>query len=490
MPCSLVRYHKLFAPYIQSELDTSPVPAESSLQRAGMTWTMPTTPEPLAEPLGEILDHLAKPPKERRPQKGEFPYFMTTVEGVQIFLLDELTRPMHLVAETLWEEDHGRAAIHTRDEWWKLVQAAFASTIREERLRRERAVAIADMAIELRKFVEDRAQAHRELEFAFACSLIQEADRTLPTFENARFETREAWLARKRDEGVLSAVTTRRIRAAWANRILRPRRASIDASDEVNILNGIGNAQFVCTVKTKSFAPQAAEQRALMAARLGLLSISLVWARPVQALRGLNLAFDGLSQARRTLIFAGEHVLGGWTEEKQPHGPWSPRKEWEGVVAAYGPAFLAADEAIGFVLARPGESARPKLMLTLSQAMLWFHEACREPLDLVAIVKCAVALDALASGRRADGIRKLISARLGIGLNEACIGAMTPNEIVHKIYESTRNRAAHGREPPFGRDWSRTRALAEATTRRMIIECLTWASDHASLDDPARLCMV
>lgn len=126
-------------------------------------------------------------------------------------------------------------------------------------------------------------------------------------------------------------------------------------------------------------------------------------------------------------------------------------------------------------------------MLTLSQAMLWFHEACREPLDLMAIVNCAVALDALALGQRGKGIRRLICARLGIGLNDACVGALTPNDIVHQIYERTRNQAAHGREPPFGRDWSRTRALAETTTRRMIIECLYWANDHPNLDDPARL---
>lgn len=443
--------------------------------------------EPLAAPLGEVLDHFAKPSAERRPQKGEFPYFMTTADGVQVFLVDALTRPMHLVAEALWDQDEGRAILHTRDEWRRLVQTAFASALRRENLRRDRAEAIAVIATELRDFISERARTHPELEFAFACSLIQEPERTLPTLENARFETRETWLARKRKEGVVSNISARRIQAAWTNRKLRRRRASGDASDERQIHDAIGKAQFVCTVKTRGFAPQAAEQRALMAARLALLSVSLIWSQPVRALRGLNLASDGLSHTRTTLIFAGEHVLGGWTKEKEPHGPWSSRDEWESVVAAYGPAFSAANEAIGFVLARPGESARPSLMLALSQAMLWFHEACREPLDLMAIMNCAVALDALASGQRARGIRRLICARLGIGLNDACVGTLTPNDIVHQIYERTRNQAAHGREPPFGRDWSRTRTLAETTTRRMIIECLHWANDHPNVDDPARL---
>lgn len=125
-------------------------------------------------------------------------------------------------------------------------------------------------------------------------------------------------------------------------------------------------------------------------------------------------------------------------------------------------------------------------MLSLSQAMLWFHEACREPLDLMAILNCAVALDALASGGRARGICELICARLGIGPDDACIGARTPRELVHQIYERTRNPAAHGRESPFGRDWSRTRALAETITRRMIIECLNWANAHLPCGRPCR----
>jgi hypothetical protein len=445
--------------------------------------------EPLAAPLGEIVDHFAHPNPERRRPKGTIPYFMTNADGVQIFLVDSVVRPMHLVAEVLWDEDQARAVLHTRDEWWKIVREAFAFALRRENLGRERAEALSGVAADLRDFVSARAGSYGELEFAFACSLIQESERTLPSFKNARFEPRETWLARKQGEGVVSAVSARRLQAAWAKQSLRRRRPSGDASSERHILDSIGDASFVCTVKTNGFAAKAAEQRALMAARLALLSVSLVWTRPVSALKGLNLAIDGLSDMRTTLIFAGEHILGGWTQEKLPHAPWSPREEWEDMIVAYGPAFLVADEAIGFVLARPGESARPSLMLALSQAMLWFHEACREPLDLMAIVNCAVALDALASGQRAKGIRKLICARLHIGPDDPCVGEQTPSDIVRQIYERTRNQATHGREPPFGRDWTRTRALADTITRRMIIECLQWANDHPDRDDPALLCV-
>lgn len=449
---------------------------------------MQTEIDSLSGPVAAILDHLEKPAGEQKRKPGEFPYFITTADGVLVFLTDPIVRALHVVADVLWDEQGDRAVLHTRDEWWRLTQKALAAALRRENQAAERTVAIATIVSELRNYMTERSRSHRTLEFAFACSLLQEPERTLPAFEHARLETREAWLVRKAAEGMVSAVTARRIQATWTGKKLAKRRPLQDQSDERHIVGGIGAAEFVCTVKTQGFAPQAAEQRALMAARLALLSVSLLWARPVRALRGLNLAFDGLSQTRSTLVFAGQHVLGGWREDKEPHAPWSPKEDWEDIVTAYGPALAAADEAIGFVLAAPGSCTRPRLMLTLSQAMLWFHEACREPLDLMAIVNCAVALDALASGERAKGIRKLICARLGIGLHDASIGALTPNDIVHQVYECTRNQAAHGREPPFGRDWSRTRILAETTTRRMIIECLHWANDHPTVDDPGRLC--
>jgi len=447
---------------------------------------MLVNPDVLEAPLTRFLENLTEGGAGKR-ARGELPSFFTTADKLTVYPDEVLSRSMSDVSGALWDEGHENAVLHTREEWWRFVQSGFAAVLRKEHLSWERGRAVAALASGLREHMTQVVCAHPEREFALGCSLFDEPGKTLPHFAHAHFETREAWLTRKTEDGAISPVTARRIQAVWAGRKVARRRPSLDAANERSVLRGIGKAKFVCTVRTRRFAAKAAEQRAVMAARLALLALSLIWARPVRALQGLNLAFDGLRQSRQVLAFSHGHVLDAWTEEKDPHAPWTPTEVWEAAVAEYEETFKAANEAIGFVLLPPAEAQRPNLMLAISQAMLWFHKACREPLDLMAIVNCATALDALAMGKRARGIERLLCARLGLELHDVCIGELTVKQVVHEIYNLTRNQASHGREPPFGRDWSRLRAVSETLTRRMILECLEWSADHPTSDDPHRL---
>lgn len=444
------------------------------------------SPDVLEAPLARFLENLAQGGAGRRAY-GELPSFFTTADKLTVYPDEVLSRSMSEVSNALWDESHENSVLHTREEWWRFVQSGFAAVLRKEHLEWDREFAVAALVSGLREHMTQVAHSHPEREFAFGCSLLDEPGKTLPHFAHALLETREAWLTRKLGDGAISSVTARRIQAAWAGGSVARRRPSLDAANERSVLRGIDKAKFVCTVRTRRFAAKAAEQRAVMAARLALLALSLIWARPVRALQGLNLAFDGLRRSRQVLAFSQGHVLETWSEEKDPHAPWAPAEAWEAAVAEYKETFEAANEAIGFVLLPPGEAQRPNLMLALSQAMLWFHKACREPLDLMAIVNCATALDALAMGKRATGIERLLCARLRLGVHDVCIGMLTVKQVVHEIYNLTRNQASHGREPPFGRDWSRLRAVSEALTRRVILECLEWSADHPTSDDPHRL---
>jgi len=128
------------------------------------------------------------------------------------------------------------------------------------------------------------------------------------------------------------------------------------------------------------------------------------------------------------------------------------------------------------------------MMNTLGQALLWFHEASREPVTLISIVKFSASLDALACGRKAVGIRQLIRARLGIKDDDAALKDGTKlKEVIDDIYGDGRSRAIHGTSDKLGHDWSMTSAVAEHFARYCLVTCIYWAGKHPSVDDPLQL---
>ncbi len=142
---------------------------------------------------------------------------------------------------------------------------------------------------------------------------------------------------------------------------------------------------------------------------------------------------------------------------------------------------------IEFYLSPDGKVNRPKLMNTLFQSLLWFHEGCREQVDHIAIVKFAASLDALARGKRKSGIMKLIKARLGFDRRDRFRpNGQTMQEGVEEIYGEGRSRTIHGTNENIARDWSSTRRFAESLSRHCLISCLSWAS-VTNADDPEQM---
>jgi hypothetical protein len=127
-------------------------------------------------------------------------------------------------------------------------------------------------------------------------------------------------------------------------------------------------------------------------------------------------------------------------------------------------------------------------MNTFAQALLWFHEGCRDEVELMAVVKFSACLDALASGGKSNGIRSLIRARLGMQDNKPIRkDGPTMHQAVEEIYSSGRSRTIHGTNDKFGNDWSSTRALAEQFARLCLVMSLDWAVSNPARDDPPAL---
>ena len=108
-------------------------------------------------------------------------------------------------------------------------------------------------------------------------------------------------------------------------------------------------------------------------------------------------------------------------------------------------------------------------------SLWWFHEACRERSDLLAIAKFASSMDALAGGDRARGINKLITNLLGVRSKKPWLtDGRSPHDIVKEIYEVLRNNIIHGSIKHFDRDWSASRGRSEFVARRCLVACLEW----------------
>lgn len=171
----------------------------------------------LEVPLTRFLENLAQGQAGKRAH-GELPSFFTTADKLTVYPDEDLSRAMSEVSNALWDEGPEHAVLQTRDEWWRFVQSGFAAVLRKEHLSWERRRAVAALASGLREHMMQVVRSYPDREFAFGCSLLDEPGKTLPHFAHAHFETREAWLTRKTQDGAISPVTARRIRAAWVGR--------------------------------------------------------------------------------------------------------------------------------------------------------------------------------------------------------------------------------------------------------------------------------
>ena len=252
-------------------------------------------------------------------------------------------------------------------------------------------------------------------EHAFGCTLFSDKIIAPFTIGPVRFETRAVWLARKAEAGYISKVTARRIIRAWQGDRIAKRKVSGESLREDDILGAISSSPFVCSVVTTGFGDEAAREKALTAARLALAAIALLWQTPSKALSGFNLLFDRSVRRLKTLTFVPKnHVLSGSCLSHMTNGPWLKPEEWEKLLKDRCDHFAIAAEILDYLISPTGKVSRPKLMNTLAQSLLWFHEGCRETVSLMGIVKFSASMDALALGGKSVGIRKLITARIGI----------------------------------------------------------------------------
>ena len=327
--------------------------------------------------------------------------------------------------------------------------------------------------------------------FLFGCSFVDHDE--IPAFivGPVTIRRRHAWLDHSLEQGRITPVTHRRLSAHWSGKKLRRRKASLESSNERSIIDTVGQAPFICSVETQGLFGNVAKEKALRAARFTLLGVALMWVSPRKALQDINLVYDG-PPYRQTYAFFQERpeLLGGSRWVNSLDGLSLFGDSWTPLITKRQDWWLILEEAIRFILGDPSQAKRPKLMNCFSHALIWFHEACREPVPVIAIAKFISCLDSLACGRKASGIMTLVSARMGVKPDKPIReGGQSFKVVIENLYQQGRSRLLHGNSDKLGHDWENQRDLAELIARSCLILCFHWAAAHAASDDPKQMAM-
>lgn len=297
-------------------------------------------------------------------------------------------------------------------------------------------------------------------------------------------EDRLTWLSRARGENRVSAVTERRLISLWDGQKLSKRNSSEDGELELSVLDALGDCSSACSVETRGLVATAAEQKALLAARLAHTAVALLWASPSSVLDRLGLLYDGDVHRQHYVTFGRAPGWGSSSSiSRMPSGPVTPT-DWTETWASAGWLIRQLGEALSAHVDPARPLTRPKLLNALFLSLWWFHEGCIERSPLMATVKFAASMDAVANGKSRSGIVGFIEARGGSPSNTAILTTgETPFELVSEIYDYARSRTMHGSNERVGHDWSQTRGRAEMLARLCLQMACSWMTDHPDSDD-------
>ncbi|MBA4782464.1 MAG: hypothetical protein H2045_04525 [Rhizobiales bacterium] len=418
-----------------------------------------------------------------------FPRMIGVGDGRSIVVSQEIDDAIQRVADQLIAQDPSLTSKYMLAEWRKMVRASFGPALAMIDLDDPIDQNAKQVLENVRSSVTKHIGQSGTRENAFGCTLFGNSTVKPFAIGPVRFEPRAGWLERKCSEGAVSKTTQRRIEQSWSGKKLQKRKASTDSIIEKDIIDVVGTCPFVCSVVTVGLAPDAARERALTTARLALAAIALLWTTPSRALEGMNLLYDRRLHRQRALTFVpGKTVLPKSSRSHMPHGPWLKDGEWEALLSQNSSFFGGVAEVLDYVIDPARGQSRRDMLNTLAQALLWFHEGCRESVTLMGIVKFTATLDALACGGKSAGIKRLITARLGLQeMSPIRPDGPTLKSAVDEIYSEGRSRTIHGTNTKLGHDWSGTKSLSEQFARLCLLACIDWAAAKPTSNDPKQL---
>lgn len=400
-----------------------------------------------------------------------------------------IERSITELSKLLLQNDTAAARQFSNAEWRALVRRSLGPPLASVDL--DEPSAVDTVRKELRKALDHARSKNGDREYAVGCTLFDSTDDVEPLrIGPVVIERRAQWLDRMLAERKIGKVMASRIRRKWAGGKLAKRKNAIDRFREEDVLTIVGACPFVCSVNTTGLPPESGKQKAITASRMALAIVALAWNKPSSVLDGFRLRIDQNLRQLRVLTFEpGKVTLAGSKLSHLPSGYTFESGEWQVEAERLAPLFAAGGEVLDFVMHATGEVSRPVLSNVLMQAILWFHEACREAVDAMAVVKFVAVLDGLSCGNGEPEIRALLTARVGWADHDNIYksGGPTMKQAVTQLYGEGRSRTVHGTSKRLSQDWSDMRGLAETLSRLALLHCLQWFKMNPSEDDPEQL---
>ena len=412
---------------------------------------------------------------------GQMVGLIATGNG-ESFLINHTTeKAIRNVADWMRQQRPPVRRTHTVKEWQAMVRATFGPALAQL----DFSDSIENVAHKLRCLVETevtkRAAGYTERGRSMGCWLFSQPTNSSISIGPVCLEPKAVWLTRALASGDISKITHCRLSKSFSGKSLRKRKSSSDSAQEKSILEAIGSAPTVCTTTTQGLAPETTQWRAILAARLTLTSISLLWSMPSQVLDHFRISTDHGARIVRTVPVApGPRMIGGSRLVGRPAGfPIDPA-EWD-LLATENAGFLSlSGRMIACWTSRDLHDQASPLLLSLSQSIFFFWKACREESDVMAIVEFAAAVECLCGGTKEKGIVKLLSARLGINAEDPFYEDKNLRQTIKQIYKTGRSQTIHGTNSEIVHDWSPIRTLAECVARLGIVACMEWFQQNPS----------
>ena len=423
---------------------------------------------------------------ERPKRSGTFPSIIPTGDGRSLLISDRMASDIHTFARITHNSRPELQITYGSKAIAKIVLRAFGSTLAasdievEESLGADRLLDGVRSVLEAELFKEQPTRI-----FLFGCWLIREIVAGDIPFGPVHFQRRELWLDRAYEEGHVSAIIRRRIKRRWEGTKLRPLKDHNSQWREEAILDAIGECPMVCSVETNGLAPDAAYEKAALAARLGMAAVALLWERPSQALEGFGLLIDGGPIHQHYAVFGAAGMISSSSNTSRLVGStWIVEKNWRELWEDNQWLSAPVSEVLASLVDTKILARRPDVSRSLLHALWWLYEACRSESSLMSSVKFGACLDVLAGGQSEGRILRLLKAQFGWEPDDPITrDGRTARSAVKAIYGAARSQTLHGSNRRYDYDWRGTRDLAEHLARRCFVELLGWLEQHPEAAD-------
>lgn len=425
----------------------------------------------------------AQPAPKRRTGLS-FPPLLPVGDGKHLFATEALLTAITKYANLLRQNSAATRSAFKEIEFNGLVRLAFGRALNELFSNADK-TSVESLGRLVDQYVQADTNARRQdVDLVVGCWLIEDQTSYPITIGPVTFGLRRSWLERQFSSGRLSSITFRRLNRRWSGDKLRKRKLSWDEHKETAILEAVGPCPIVCSVSTHGLSSNLVEEKGLLAARLAMTALSLLWERPQRPLEQMNLIYDGNMHHRRYAIMYGERGVGSSSSISLIPQSYRASEPLRPYIENLEPTLNILGASISAYVDPHSAAARPRVSKALFLSLWWYHEGCKEPSDQMAVTAFAASLDALACGGHAGGIKKVLEARLGYKSSGALMkDGRSTSAVIDAIYNAARSKFVHGSSVDYIEDWTKLRGTAEAVGRLALVHTTKWLFDHPDIDD-------